>query len=119
MFCLPLCYSLAQAGKHRENGWPNSAYGVSKVAVSALTRIQQREFDQKRPGDDIVVNSVHPGYVDTDMTSHKGQLTIDQGADAPAWLALLPPNVKEPRGGYVWHTRDIADWVNGPTPTLY
>jgi carbonyl reductase 1 len=111
--------SLAKEGKHREKGWPNSAYGVSKVAVSALTRIQQRELDHSRPDDDIVVNSVHPGYVDTDMTSHKGVLTIDQGAAAPAWLALLPPNVQEPRGGYVWHNKVITDWVNGPTPTIY
>jgi len=110
---------LAKESKHRENGWPNSAYAVSKVAVSALTRIQQRELDQSRPGDDLVVNSVHPGYVDTDMTSHKGELTIDQGASAPAYLALLPANVKEPRGGFVWHNNAIVDWVNGPTPTIY
>jgi len=111
--------SLTKQAKHRENGWPNSAYSVSKVAVSALTRIQQRELDQSRPDDDLVVNSVHPGYVDTDMTSHKGELTIDQGADAPVHLALLPPNVKEPRGGYVWHNKAIVDWVNGPTPSIY
>ena len=30
------------------------------------------------PREDIVVNHVHPGYVDTDMTSHKGPLTIDR-----------------------------------------
>lgn len=46
--------------------------------MSALTRIQQRQFDtDPRPG--IVVNSVHPGFVDTDMSSHQGHLTIDQG----------------------------------------
>ncbi|KAG8238526.1 hypothetical protein J437_LFUL018197 [Ladona fulva] len=61
-----------------QNGWPNSAYVVSKVGVSALTRIQQRAFDAdtSRPG--IVVNAVHPGYVDTDMTSHKGPLTTEE-----------------------------------------
>lgn len=40
--------------------------------------MQQRQMDaDSRPG--IVVNCVHPGYVDTDMTSHKGPLTIEQG----------------------------------------
>lgn len=48
-----------------------------------------------------------------------GPLTIDQGAAAPAWLALLPPNVKEPRGGYVWFNKEITDWIDGPTPTIY
>ena len=59
-------------------GWPNSAYSTSKIGISALTRIQQRNFEADTR-QDIVVNSCHPGYVDTDMTSHKGPLTIEQG----------------------------------------
>lgn len=51
---------------------------MSKVAVSALTFIQQHAFDAD-PREDLVVNAVHPGYVDTDMTSHKGPLTIEEG----------------------------------------
>lgn len=37
------------------------------------------------------VNACCPGYVDTDMSSHKGYKTPLQGADTPAWLALLAP----------------------------
>ena len=92
---------------------------ASKVLVSAVTPIQQREFDKQRPGQDIVVNSVHPGYVDTDMTSHKGPLTIDEGAVAPVWAALLPPNVESPRGGYIWRDTTVVDWINGPLPAQY
>lgn len=109
-----------KTNSHSSKGWPNSAYGVSKVALSALSRIQQREMDETRPNDDVLVNSVHPGYVDTDMTSHKGYLTIDQGASAPAWLALLPAKTAEnPKGAYVWHDKTIVDWVNGPDPGAY
>jgi len=107
---------LAKEGGHFEAGWPNSTYVVSKVCVSAITRIQQRQFDKERPDDDIVINAVHPGYVDTDMTSHQGPLTIDQGAVGPVFCALLPPNVEAPRGGYVWYDTTIVDWINGPTP---
>lgn len=32
------------AGNHVEKGWPNTAYGTSKVGVTALTRIQAREM---------------------------------------------------------------------------
>ncbi|CAG0881512.1 unnamed protein product [Cyprideis torosa] len=67
-----------KAEKQRERGWMASSYGMSKVGLSALTRIQQRQFDQD-PREDIVINHIHPGYVDTDMTSHKGPLTIDEG----------------------------------------
>ncbi|KAL1437123.1 hypothetical protein MTO96_049114 [Rhipicephalus appendiculatus] len=59
---------------------------------------------------DLVVNAVHPGYVDTDMTSHKGPLTPDQGADAPTYLAMLPPNVKSPKGEFVWNDRTVTPW---------
>ena len=39
------------------------------------------------------------------------------GAMAPSWLALLPENVEEPKGAYVWFDKRIIDWVNGPTPS--
>ena len=43
-----------------------------------MTRIQQRQLSQDKRKD-LIVNAVHPGYVITDMTSHKGELTIEQG----------------------------------------
>ena len=75
----------AKEGKHGEGGWPNSCYVVSKVGVSALSRIQQMQFLQD-PRADIVLNHVHPGYVDTDMSSHKGPLTVQQGLTSSSFL---------------------------------
>ena len=51
--------SCAVKGHHVEHGWPNSAYRVSKVGVSALTRILHEQLSDKS----IVINHVHPGYV--------------------------------------------------------
>ncbi|XP_075217592.1 carbonyl reductase [NADPH] 1-like [Lycorma delicatula] len=101
-------------GEHTKLGWPNTAYGVSKVAISALTFCQQREFDNDER-EDIVVNCVHPGYCDTDMSSHKGPMPPDEGAKAAVKLALLPhyPDIK---GKYVWHDMTVVDWINGPMP---
>ncbi|BET02280.1 KR domain [Nesidiocoris tenuis] len=107
--------SAAKDGTHSEKGWPNSAYIVSKVAASAISRIYHQRF-LKDSREDIVINHVHPGYVDTDMTSHKGPLTVEQGADAATYLALLPPEIQSPKGDYVWYTREIVDWVKGPIP---
>ena len=70
----------ANAGTHESYGWPNSTYVVSKIGWSALSRIQQRQMEQD-PRQDIVINHVHPGYVDTDMTRHNGILSIDRFID--------------------------------------
>ncbi|XP_069126393.1 carbonyl reductase [NADPH] 1-like [Argopecten irradians] len=98
----------AKKGKHGDLGWPDSAYGASKIGVTVMTLIQQRDL-LKDTRKDIVVNACCPGYVDTDMTSHKGHKTIDQGADTPLYLALLPPNTTSPKGNYV-SDRKIGPW---------
>jgi carbonyl reductase 1 len=46
------------------------------------------------------------------MTSHKGTLTIDQGAETPVWLATLPPDAKEPRGKFCYEKK-VGDFENG------
>lgn len=65
-----------------ECGWPKIeyvAYIASKIGVSVMSRLQQRDFD-KDSREDIIVNHVHPGYVITNMTSFKGELTVEQGS---------------------------------------
>lgn len=52
-----------------------------------------------------------PGYVKTDMSSHKGHLTPEQGADTIIYLALLPPNVSGPKGEF-WAERKHVDWTD-------
>lgn len=94
-----------EANNHSEKGWPNSTYVVSKVGVSALAPIYQAKF-----GSDIAINAVHPGYVDTDMTSHKGPLTPEQGAEAPLFCALLPENT-DIKGKYIWNDKTLRDWT--------
>jgi len=42
------------------------------------------------------------------------------GAANPSWLALLPKGVQGPKGGFVWYTKEIVDWIHGPVPaSLY
>jgi hypothetical protein len=56
-------YSAVKKGNYAELGFPGfpdqyGSYPMSKIAVTALTRIQQRLFDQERPDADIIVNAV-------------------------------------------------------------
>lgn len=108
----------AKNDRNVQDGWGSSAYNVSKVGVSSLTIIQQRAFDKDSSKQGVAVNCVHPGFVDTDMTNHKGVRTVEQGADAPTYLALLPSgtNIK---GKYVWYDRQVVDWYGPETPTKW
>lgn len=74
--------------KLKANGWPItvSAYKISKATIAAYTRFLARKFPN------MLINSVHPGYVQTDFTSRTGLYTPEEGARAPAMVALLPDN---------------------------
>ncbi|GIY59038.1 carbonyl reductase 1 [Caerostris darwini] len=127
-----------QEGTHEAKGWGCRPYSISKIGINALTIIQQKKFLEDERAD-IVVNAVHPGFVITDMTGGKGELTPSQGthppffdaffgvaytqhptklltiphlgAEAPVYLALLPPNVESPRGKFVWNDKTVASWT--------
>ena len=70
-----------KAGDFKQLGWPESAYGVSKLANTTYTRV----FAKAHP--EIHVFACCPGWCRTDMTVHKGMKTAQEGADTPLWLA--------------------------------
>lgn len=69
-----------------QSGFPQSAYGVSKSGVTAVTAALAHQTTGRNEG--ILINSCCPGFVNTDMTKAKGILTPDQGARTPVMLAL-------------------------------
>lgn len=99
-------------------------YRISKIALCALTRIQQKEI-----GRGISINSLHPGFVQTDMTKtvvpeylvelmkqnpklteHLGRVPLEKSGEAPVYLALdADQSVK---GRYFWHDKTEKDWAD-------
>ncbi|KAL2477843.1 (+)-neomenthol dehydrogenase [Forsythia ovata] len=73
-------------GTLEANGWPlfSSAYILSKAAMNANTRILAKKYPHFR------INCVSPGSVKTDMTYNTGILTVEEGAQGPVMVALLP-----------------------------
>ncbi|EJU03091.1 NADP-binding protein [Dacryopinax primogenitus] len=69
------------SGTYRHEGWPQNSYAVSKVGMTALTKICAREH----PG--MVINACCPGYVKTDMAPN-GFLTPEGGSFTPTLLAI-------------------------------
>jgi NAD(P)-dependent dehydrogenase (short-subunit alcohol dehydrogenase family) len=91
------------SGGHARRGWPSNAYSVSKVGMNALVRVLARELanDPRR----ILVNSACPGWVRTRMGGSAAPRSVEQGAQTPVWLALLPEG--GPTGGFFRDQRPI------------
>ena len=73
-------------------GYP--AYRISKTALNAVTKI----FSEEAKGTDILVNSVCPGWVRTDMGGSNAHRSIEEGVSGIIWAATLPKN--GPTGGF-------------------
>jgi len=57
-------------------------------------------------------------YVDTDMTSHKGHRTVDEGAQSIVFAATLPANTNI-RGEYIWEDSSVTSWVEEKVNLFY
>lgn len=91
-----------QAGHHRANGWSNSNYGMSKLAVVAATKIWARE----EAANSVSVNCICPGYCSTDMSSHRGTRSAEDGAKN----AVLPATIPNPPTGEFFADLRIRQW---------
>jgi NAD(P)-dependent dehydrogenase (short-subunit alcohol dehydrogenase family) len=93
------------AGRHTAEGWPSSAYRVSKIAMNAFTAIVGGELE--RDGRGILCNACDPGWVRTDMGGKNASRSVEEGARTAVWLAFLPPG--GPQGG-VFRDEAPLDW---------
>ncbi len=73
-------------GQLSQMGAGSPAYRVSKAALNALTATLAAEVK----GQGILVNSMSPGWVRTDMGGPDAPRSVEEGAETAVWLALLP-----------------------------
>jgi NAD(P)-dependent dehydrogenase (short-subunit alcohol dehydrogenase family) len=78
------------------------AYRMSKAALNALTGTLAAELK----GTNILVNSLCPGWVRSDMGGPNAARSLEEGADTAVWLALLPDG--GPSGGFFRDRKPIA-----------
>jgi NAD(P)-dependent dehydrogenase (short-subunit alcohol dehydrogenase family) len=78
---------------HYMNYGGTPAYSISKAALNVLTRKLAAELVNTG----ILVNSVDPGWVATDMGDHGGS-PVQEGAKGIVWAAVLPDD--GPSGGF-------------------
>lgn len=85
----------------QEGGAP--AYSMSKAALNVLTRKLAAELR----GTGILVNSVDPGWLATDMGGPGGG-PVEEGANGVVWAATLPND--GPSGGFFYGQGNPVHW---------
>lgn len=83
-----------------KGGWPG--YRMSKTALNSLTCILNAELE----GTDVIVNSVCPGWVRTDMGGQTANKSVEEGVESIVWLATADDI---PRGKFV-QDKKVIDW---------
>jgi NAD(P)-dependent dehydrogenase (short-subunit alcohol dehydrogenase family) len=84
----------SESGSLASMGAGPPAYQITKAALNALTRTLAGELRGSR----ILVNSVCPGWVATDMGGVGAPRSVSEGAAGIVWAATLPDN--GPSGGF-------------------
>lgn len=78
------------------------SYAVSKAALNALTMNMAHDLPRN-----VKVNSVHPGWLKTEMGGPSAPQPISDGSVTIVWLATLPGD--GPSGGF-FHDKEPKDW---------
>ncbi len=79
------------------------SYRISKTSINALTRILAEELKETN----ILVNSMCPGWVKTDMGGPNATRPLEEGADTAIFLATLPDDGPS---GQFFRDRKVFDW---------
>lgn len=77
-------------------------YSISKLALNALTM----QFHGYINSTHILINSVCPGWVRTDMGGMNASRSVEEGAQTIVWLSELPVN--GPSGKFFRDQKEIA-----------
>ncbi len=86
--------------EHMKGHWPG--YRMSKTGMNVLTKVLDEEMHEKN----IIVNSVCPGWVRTDMGGENALLSISEGVDSIVWLSTIS---NSPRGKFI-QNRKVIEW---------
>ncbi|MBU6470647.1 MAG: SDR family NAD(P)-dependent oxidoreductase [Gammaproteobacteria bacterium] len=90
-------------GALNDTGGGYLGYRISKAALNMVTRMFAAELAPRG----ILVNSVCPGWVRTDMGGTGASRSIEKGVETIVWLASAPEATES---GFFWRDRRKIPW---------
>jgi len=93
--------SAVAAGTWEKDGWPKSAYGMSKVGASCATRVLSKTLPRG-----IKINCGCPGWCRTDMAGDKAPRSAEDGAHTLTHIAMLPED--DNTSGEFWEDKHVS-----------
>ncbi|KAG0562712.1 hypothetical protein KC19_9G166700 [Ceratodon purpureus] len=120
-----------RAGNGEPNGYTNTAYRFSKVLINSYSRLLALRLANQPSGQQIYLRLVHPGFVRTDIHrklmnmldeeayqklvasggfNHEELIGVEEGADTPVWLCLVPAGDQIP-SGRLWFKREELSYT--------
>lgn len=79
----------------------HAPYGISKAGLNALTSVLASQYPR------LIMNSVCPGWVRTDMGGAGASRSVEKGAETPVWLSRFKPGS---RSGRFWRDKAVLEW---------
>lgn len=79
------------------------SYKIAKAAINVITVVLSKEV----AGENILINAVNPGWIQSDMGGKEATLSTAEGAKGPVWLATLPDD--SPTGSF-FHGCTLMSW---------
>lgn len=101
-------YAAAKAGPKEAEKFADLSYQLSKILITAYSRVLAKRLASRPEGEKVYVNSADPGVVLTDNYSpvYGPGIPVDQGADTIVWLALHPKG--GPSGGFFYLRKESS-----------
>jgi NAD(P)-dependent dehydrogenase (short-subunit alcohol dehydrogenase family) len=93
----------SKLGQLSKSSYGTPCYRLSKIALNGVTKI----FADETKDNNILINSVCPGWIKTDMGGPNANLETFEAIDTIIWLATLDDN--EHSGGF-YSDRKLIEW---------
>ena len=104
-----------EAGRSAQNGWPDWINIPSKIGQVATARIAARDIMHARPNDDIRLNAVCPGLIDTAASrpwfDDLSTAQTPKQAASPIVDLLLAPPISESLTGQLIQFGKVLPWL--------